>query len=428
MKRILWILIGVQFIFIQVKGQEEKVITLTSDGIEAIFLEHNLELIAEKMNIPLVEASLAQAKLWDNPTFSISNLNLWSTSKQREGETEVIPPLFGSFGRNREFSIELSQLIQTANKRGKLVNREKVSKEMSILQFEELLRGLKVELRKSIAELAYLDAYSHVLSEEAHSFSRLISTYERQVADGNVSRMELLRLQSALFDIENEKNEVEVERNAQQKALKVLLCLEPNITIRIENIDQEVFSPEELSLSELIQTAALSRPDLKLQELETKYHEKSLAYEKAQRVPDITLSAGYDRYGGVWKDFVGFGVSIDLPVFNRNQGNINMAKISREQSVHRTLQHHNLVRHEIAEALNNYTLLYNFYRKVDKNPILHELDAMLDVYARNFLSKNISMLEYIDFMDTYKNNKQTWLNARKNLLIQGEELWYAAGK
>jgi len=428
MKKILWILIGVQFISIQVKGQEGKVIEFTSDEVEAIFLEHNLELIAEKMNIPIAEAFLAQVKLWDNPNVSISNLNLWSTNKQREGEAEVIPPLFGSFGKNMEFSVELSQLIQTANKRGKLVRMEKVSKEMTIRQFEEFLRGLRAELRKTIAELVYLDAYFQVLNEESGSFSRLISTYERQVADGNVSRMELLRLQSALFDIENEKNEVEVERNAQQRVLKVLLCLEPDITIRIKPSDQKIFSPQQLSLSELIQTATDSRPDLKLQELETQYHEKSLVYERSQRVPDITLSVGYDRYGGVWKDFIGFGVNIDLPLFNRNQGNINMARISREQSMYRTQQHHNRVHNEIAEALNSYVLLYDFYRKIDENPLLHELDAMLDVYARNFLNRNISMLEYIDFMNTYRNNKQTWLNARKNLSVQCEELRYAVGE
>lgn len=426
MRKYFLLFVGITVLTANVAG-EQKIVTLTSAEIEAIFLKQNLELIAEQMDISLADAAVSQARLWDNPTLSISDLNLWSTKSQRNGEREVIPPLFGSFGRNTEFSIELSQLIQTANKRGKLVRREKVSREMSLRQFEEVLRGLKTELRKSINEVQYLDSYHELLDKQAQSLSLLIQTYRKQVEDGNIAKSELLRLQSILLEIENEMNEVRSEWNGQQKTLKRLLNIDPSSIIRITREDNQMPDPERLVLNELLYVASDYRPDLKLHELQTSYFEKSLAYEKSLRVPDITFSASYDRYGGVWKDFIGFGLSIDLPILNRNQGNIKMARISRDQSQYMVRQYQNVVGQEIAEALSNYITTYDFYRKIEDNPLLQELDVMLEIYSKNLLNRNISMLEYLDFLDAYKSNKQTSLSVSKNVFNQLEELQFAIG-
>lgn len=400
---------------------------LSAQEIEAIFLEQNLELIAEKMNIGIADAEIIQAKLWDNPELSISSVNLWSTKNQRDGEDVMIPPLFGSFAKNTQFSIELSQLIQTANKRSKLVNREKVSKEIAIQEFEEVLRGLKVELRKTISETSYSQAYLSVLNTELESLEKLIGAYDKQVKLGNISKNELLRLQSSALELESEINETQEELNEHLKTLKTLLNAEPGITIEIKNEDNQYISPDRLSLAELIEIARDNRPDIKRQNLQIKYHEKSLSYEKAQRIPDITVSAEYDRYGGVWKDFVGFGVSFDLPFLNRNQGSIKAARISRDQSQYLAQQQQNIAQHEIAEAYTNYTQAYGFYTKIKNNELITELDNMLAAYTKNLLNRNISMLEYIDFMEAYRTNKETILSSKKKLALSYEELQYTTG-
>ncbi|MCC8154224.1 MAG: TolC family protein [Tannerellaceae bacterium] len=216
-----------------VTAQESLKIVLTRPEIEHIFLEQNLELVAEKMNVSLADAAIAQAKLWENPELTISDVNLWTTRSQREGEDEVIPPLFGSFARNTQFSIELSQLIQTANKRGKLIRMEKVSREIAIKEFEELLRGLKTELRKIIFETEYFQAYLASLEEQVTSLELLTSRYERQVAAGNYAKSEWLRLQAALFEVENERMEIQTELNRYRKELKILLNMPPQVQIEL---------------------------------------------------------------------------------------------------------------------------------------------------------------------------------------------------
>lgn len=416
-------LIGFILIFIgfSASAQEFQVSKYTSTQIEALFLDQNLELIAERMNVDLVDAEIAQTKLWDNPQLSIGSINLWSTGKQRdELGAEAFP-------RNTQFSIELSQLVQTANKKGKLVSSQRVSKEIAIQNFEEVLRGLKIELRKLVHEIEYLQSYREVLFIQQKSLERLISVYKKQTEQGNIAKSELLRLQSGLLELENDINETQKTFNEQQKRLKSLLNASPTYIIQIEKSNTNNVNPDCLSLASLIEKASELRPDIKRVQLQTLFHEKSLAYEKAQRIPDITLSVAYDRYGGVWRDFVGFGISFDLPFLNRNQGNIKAAKIGIEQSRLLDLQQQNVVHHEIAEAFSNYMRTYKFYKEIEKNELLGELDIMLGLYSQNLLSRNISMLEFLDFMEAYRSNKETVLSAYKEMYLSFEELQYAIG-
>lgn len=404
--------------------QDRDALKLNLGQIESLFLANNLELIATRFNIDIADAAILQAKLWENPSLSIGDINLWSSKSQRN---EIADMAAASFIKNMEFSIELSQLIQTANKRGKLIRREKVSKEIATQEFEDVLRGLKTELRKSVYELQYFQAYLKILNNQQQSIIRLVESYKRQVLQGNIAKNELLRLQSSLLELDNEINETQTELNEQEKTLKILLNISPLTCLEIEEGLQTDKSPETIALPKLLETAEETRPDMKLYNLQTEFYQKSLDYERSLRVPDLTFSAAYDRYGGIWKDFIGFGISIDLPVLNRNQGNIKAARFNREQSQYLARQHQNVIRHEIAATYNNYTYSYNFYKKINEDSLLPELDSMLEAYTKNLLNRNISMIEYIDFMEAYKTNKQTILNARKKVDIQFEELQYTVG-
>jgi cobalt-zinc-cadmium efflux system outer membrane protein len=136
----------------------------------------------------------------------------------------------------------------------------------------------------------------------------------------------------------------------------------------------------------------------------------------------VAFSVNYDRYGGVWKNFVGIGIGVDIPVFDRNQGNIKMAKLKIDQSSYYAEYQKNILFQEIAEAYEHYTLNYNYYQKLMDTDFSEDLENMFDAYSRNFLNKNINMLEYIDFMYSYKTTKQAILIAKKNLDTSFTEL------
>jgi cobalt-zinc-cadmium efflux system outer membrane protein len=85
---------------------------------EGLFLNNNLDLIIQKLNINQAEAQVIQAKLWPNPEFSVDEVNLWATKNQLS-PGERLPPIIGNFGKNQQFSAALEQRIETAGKRKK---------------------------------------------------------------------------------------------------------------------------------------------------------------------------------------------------------------------------------------------------------------------------------------------------------------------
>jgi cobalt-zinc-cadmium efflux system outer membrane protein len=253
----------------------------------------------------------------------------------------------------------------------------------------------------------------------------LVEIYKNQTLQGNIARSELIRLQSSLIELESEANTMRTELNRQYKELKILLNIAPQTAISILPATTVTKNPDEILLIDLLETAKNSRPEFLLSDLNIRYNEKLLVYEKSLQSPDVGLKANYDRYGGVWKNFFGIGVSVDIPMFNRNQGGVKMAKLNIEQANYNAEYQKNTIQQQIAEIYYNYAMNYRFYQKITDNDFSEDLENMLEVYSRNLLNRNISMLEYIDFMDAYRTTKQAILTAKKNLETSFDELQFS---
>jgi cobalt-zinc-cadmium efflux system outer membrane protein len=337
-----------------------------------------------------------------------------------------IYPFPGSFRENRQFAVGIEQLIITGGKRRKLIEMERVTRDIAVQYFEELLRSLKAELRIVCAEILFLQEYRMVLEKQRTNLDALIVNFRNQVEQGNISRSELMRLQAELLGVFSEINELQRDMHELQKELAVLLNISTPTHIVLTATDMNITSPSELSFPGLFELAEASRPDFKEAMFQTQFFERALSYERAQRIPDLELSAVYDRAGGVGRNFVGFGVSMDLPFFDRNQGNIRAAQISIQQSQTLVEQKQLEIRSEIIHAMQNFRLAYDFNRKIT-DEFISDLDDMLDSYIRNFNNRNIGIVEFLDFFEAWKDNKETMLEARKDVRIAFEELQYAVG-
>jgi len=399
---------------------------------EALFLQQNVMLISEKLNIDKARAMVIQARLWPNPTFSIDEVNFWTTTSGTNNESyfgEELPPLIGDFGRSRHFAVQLEQLVQTAGKRKKMIAIEEVSASMAETYFEDLLRNLKIEFRNSITKLQFLQLYAATFSSQLESVESLVNAFKNQLDQGNISRGEYIRLRALQLELLSELNELTIEKNEIQKELKILMNLPANRYLKISTDD---FSPQLdrlqiLNLSQLQQIATESRPDLNMARLEQDYYSGLYAYERAQRVPDLNFSVGYDRGGNFLLDFVGFGLSFDLPVFDRNQGNIKYARIGKEQSEILTNFKKNSVELEVEAAYRSYLSNKTLFESIEAD-YEEQLDRLLESYTSNFRLRNISMLEYLDFLEAYLENKNIIFETTKKLHDSFEEIQYIIGK
>lgn len=205
--------------------------------------------------------------------------------------------------------------------------------------------------------------------------------------------------------------------------------MEPSVVVIVAEEQVDFPSPLTLDPAMLMETALASRPDLAAAVLRAEYHRKDIVYQKALAIPDISLGVKYDRAGGVWDNFFGVRIGVQLPVFNRNKGAIRSARFRLRQNEILVLQERNNIRNEIIECLENYKAVYSFLEENGVNrSIQSEMDKMPDVYTKNLLMKNISMVEYMDFMDSYHASKEVLLRSRKELRLQFERLQFAIGQ
>jgi len=393
---------------------------ITLDNLEAAFLQKNYALIANKFNVDRIDAEIIQEKLWQNPTLSISEVNLWKTYNVEEQ-----PYLFGKYGKNQQISVELEQLIETAGKRKKRVAIKELEKNSALFEYEELLRELKKELRQTYFSLARIQSEKKELQNSVDLFEQMMTQYQRQADLKNVPKADFYRLQTELIGLQ--KDQIELE-NQEIEYINKLRLLTQNSDLNVDEIDFSRFNSHSKSIPfNAKQLAKEQNIALKKQENEINLAEKQLILEKAQRTPDLAFQVIYDRGGNIMRDFVGVGVSIDLPIFNTNKGNIKASEI--------VLNQQQITKNALNSELDiSIDRLQNQISQLDKALIQwkklnnQEQLTMIDNYKKHLQNKQITLLEFIDFTQAYRESQKAYLDLLENYQNTFEELNYIVGQ
>ena len=397
---------------------------------ESIFLKENLLLIAESLEISQAEAMLMQAKLWPNPGFEISEVNLWATPGQLSVFGDDLQGFKGgTFGKNQQIGLSIEQLILTAGKRRKLMALEQVTVDKSKQYFQDLLRNLKLEFRHQLTHLQFLQLKREIYQNQLPPIKQLTGAFQKQVELGFVPRGEYVRLKALELEIAKSINELNNGINEAQKDLKTLMHLPSTTILKItgEGYAKDTEQFQTLVLHNLISLATDQHPEIQISRMDQNYFKRLYEYERAQRTPDLTLQANYDRGGNFMYNFVGFGLSLDLPLFNRNQGRIRKAQIEIDQASIRRMQVESTVENEIFLAYQNLFNAVDFLQQIDPG-YEATLDELLAAYTKNFENRDIGLLEYLDFFEAYLENRKIILEATKEVNEKAENLNYAIGQ
>jgi len=408
-------LAGIQLGFSQQK--------ISKDDIERRFLENNFELISQKFAIEQSQAELIQARLWaNNPNFSISEINLWKNNPHEE-----MPYLFGRYGKTQQVAMQLEQVIETAGKRKKRIALQQLNTKNEVLNFEELLRNLKYSLRNSVIELEKIQLEEKLLKNSLSVFEDLLVSYKKQSDLQNLSKADYLRIQTEYIQFKDDYTSLLSEKANLVHELKTYMG-------DTTEEDFELVQPLEVShkLSrkfpiDLVEEALDNRADFKLIKQQKEIAHKELEIERAARVPDLTLGVGYDRGGNVMQDFVGLSVSFDLPILNRNQGNIKKAQLEIEKSQNEERKANNEIVNEV-NRLKKQLLIYETVLKAYTSDDQEAVQQMMDNYVKNFKQSRISLLEFLDFSESYLKSQQAQLNQKEQYLKTFEELQFIVGK
>ena len=403
--------------FIQPSQAQTSPQTVTLQSVEDSFLVKNYSLLAQRYQIDASKALVRQAKMWSNPSFS-SVLGFGSTDKFK-------PFNVGSGG---ETQYTLDQLIQLAGKRNKSIQLAAAGTKMSEANFDELLRTLRLQLRENFYNIYYQQQTETVLKEQLENLQKIVDAYVTADKKGAVAHADLVRLQALQVGIENDFADLKQQELESQKNLQQLLHTRDFYEARLQPADLASYNLDKIQLPQLLDSVALNRPDVRIADIQFQTAQLNYRLQKSLAVPDLHVGATYDKQGSYVNNFVGLTLGIDLPVWNRNQGNIRAAQLQIGTEQQQLLQQQSIAQTEVLNAYQRIIALEKRYKGFDLHQFQGEFDTLIDEVAKNFSKGNISLLQFIDYFNSYSDNAKNINKFLSNRVNAYEELNYATGQ
>lgn len=399
------------------RGQD-MVATMTLQEAEKRFLARNLSLIAERYNIDMAQAQVTQARLFDNPVISLEQ-NIYNRLNGK----------YFDLGSEGESAVEIEQVIQIAGQRNKRVRLERVNKEIAEYQFEEVLRTLRSELNKTFVEVYFLTRSISVYDKEIESLGQLLRATKEQQSKGNVSLLESSRLEALLLSLRKERNDVENDLVGRQGELNLLLNIPAGQKTSLLLDDVGVLKQINLSTISFAEMSGMlaMRPDLKVARAEVNAAKANLRLQRSMAAPEFSVKGMYDRAGNFINNYFAVGISLSVPIFNRNQGNIRSAKFDVLQNGKEEEYAMEKARMELYASYHQMQKAIELYQ--DSNDELeHNFNQLIGGVNENYSKRNISMLEFIDYYQSYKETCLQLYELRKNVFLAMENLNTTVGQ
>lgn len=385
--------------------------TVTLQDCESQFLKNNLFLLASQYNIDASKALTIQARIWDNPVLS-AELNAYNPERNQ----------YFDIGKDGQKAFAIEQLIYLGGKKRNEVKLAQTNEKLAELQFNDLLRTLKLQLRKSFFTVYYNTKSLETTDKQLVHIEDLINSYTVQAQKGNIPLRDVVRLQSLYLNFKNERMEVVNDNIEEQASLKLLLNTSENIVPVVTSEDFNKYTKTiPFDLKALQDDAIMNRPDYLAQQKSIEANEINVKWQKSLAIPDITVGANYDQRSGAFNKESNLTLGIPLPLWNKNKGNIKYAKTILEQSKIEKQNFDLQLQTEITSAWNKWDESRKNY-VVIKPTVNSDFEAVYNGILKNFQKRNISLLEFTDFMESY-NQAQIQVNElKKKVVLSGEEL------
>lgn len=376
-------------------------LTLKFQEAEKRFLINNFSLIAQKYNVDATKALIQQAKLWDNPALS-TDQNLYSKGAG----------FFNHSNGNGQVFAQINQLFRTAGKRGKQIRLAQDDVNIQQAQFNDLLRNLHYNMLVDFAQLNNLIEQNKIFQYEIASSNNLVKGISTAYSVGNSSLKDVVRLQALAFGLENDLVENNRQINELENDLKTLLVvkettfIKPDINPQVSNVP--------LNLNALTDSAKANRGDYQASRFLFEQAGHNLAYQRALAIPDLTVGVDYDRASNYVANYYGLAISFPLPFINRNQGNIKSAKLSilNQENV---LKNSDLqVRNDVVTSVEQYNLSQQLLSKTNVE-FYNTYDKLFGSMVKAYKEKQIGLVEFIDFFDSYRDTKLKVIQQQYNL-------------
>jgi cobalt-zinc-cadmium efflux system outer membrane protein len=408
------VLAALAFIPQQARAQSVPV-KVTLDQAIDLALKHNHSLQALRSTIQQNQAMEITANLRPNPTIN--------------GDAQFIPLFNPSnftstyLDNGAQFDLGIGYLFERGQKRQHRLAAAKDATAVTVAQVTDAERALTFNVGTQFVAALLAQSTLDLAEQDVKSFQQTVDIGQAQYKAGAISEGDFLKIKLQLLQFQSD---VAAAKLAKVQALAALRNFIGFAAVP-DNYDVEgdlEYQPVHSGLDDLKALALRTRPDVRAAQLGVTAAQSQESLAEANGKRDVTASINYTHVADV--NSVSLFGSIQLPIFDRNQGEIARTKFAITQ-----FQELNTAAAE--QALSDVVSAYEG---------LHTNDQIILLYRGGFLdeskeSRDISEYAYrrgaaslMDFLDaerTYRSNELAYRQALASYMLALEQLRDAVG-
>ena len=387
------------------------------DALERRAMERDLQILAARLNISAARATAEQARLLPNPNVSLeqgafNRANGALFDATRTGNTEI----------------QVQQLVQLAGKRNRNIQLATAGGLVVERMLDELLRSLRYELRTDYHDLRFLQRAEAFDDRAIAAARRTIDAAERLYTSRSILLSEVVRLRALLLNLEAERLGFRNRIADIQGSLRVLLRDEGTERwyVAVDTSTGSTTRVDSLAVETLVVQAISQRADVRLAEATSRVDEANVGLQRALAIPDVSLGARYARSGSYIPDYFALTVSVDLPLFNRNQGSIKAAEFALAADRRLFEAARGRAVKEVRAAWHKAVDADAAWQGTDKRFAV-EYERLVAGTTANYTARNISIMQFTDFFDSWRQTMQQLTQLEQSRAEAIEALNYAVG-
>jgi len=332
-----WIVLTL-FAVAGIHAQEKPVAkrSITLDQAVEIFMRQNLELVAARYDIETADAEKLTARLRPNPqlTFGLADLPV---------------NLRGPLIKEQTYDYGISRPIELGGKRSKRIETANANSDLARGQFQMVVWQLTNDLKRKFYTVVLNQSLLNLARENQTTFAEIVKHTSELVNAGEISGLDLDRVEVEKLKFDTDLANAERDYEVAVRDLRFALggdyrAMDVDVTGSID------YEPHQFTHDELLDLALAARPDLKAAKLSELAADANIRLQNAQRIPDLTLGGGIEQVPSGTSSYT-FGVGIEIPVSNRNQGERAKALIEKKKAQNQEQLLTNQVMSDVDKAL-----------------------------------------------------------------------------
>ena len=373
---------------------QERLSSLTLEQALRLASETNPNVRAKEFELKAVGAGEITAGLRPNPT------------------ANFLAEQFGgaSSASQTQYTINIGQPIELGGKRQRRIDSATAQTKVTAHELADLRRQIDFQVKKTFTDiLVAKDALA--LSEQNLSALDELEKIQRLRAEkGDLSGLELLRIQVQRFAFERDAADARQALRAAKIGLRSLIGAD-KVTDDFDAAGSLELRQSSYTQSELYRRALDTRPDIRAAEAARNKAKADINLAKANAWWDVTPQVEYQRIGP--DNTIGFGFGLPLRIFDRNQGEIARTRADalrvdavRDAVVIRALSEVDTALAAVDTERGKVEVLRDTYLPKAKQA----RETVEFAYRRG----GVSLLDYLDAQRTYRETALQYLQALGN--------------